>query len=130
MDIWQNIDEEMKCSLYAYTKGSWKSIKIYDAKGMEWSIKEAAPTRKINIIERILAPICYNPKIKVKLSPKKLKPYSLEKIKKSIVKIIKNDDDLYTQFTEGKDIIKRVNAANSFLEIINILKETKAIESK
>ena len=130
MDIWQTLDEEIDCSLYGYTKGFWKSIKIFDAKGMEWSIEEAVPTRKVNVIERILAPICYNPKIKVKLKFKNPKPYVLEKIKKGIVKIVKNDDDVYTQFTEGKDIIEKINVANTFLEIIDILKETKAIDNK
>lgn len=127
LDIWQRLDEEVEGSLCAYIKGFWSSVRLFDAAGMEWSVEKVIPIRKINAIERILAPICYNPKIKVKLSFENPNSYTLEKLQKEIIRIIGLDDDIYTQFNEADDIIKKINLASSFAEIAAVLKETKAI---
>jgi hypothetical protein len=75
MSLWQRLDKEQPCSLYAFVKRYWNRLTLFDAFGMKWEVAKAIPMRKISALAKWLAPICYNPHITVTLRFKNPRPY-------------------------------------------------------
>ena len=127
MSLWQSLDNERTCSLYAFVKGYWNRLTLFDASGMRWEVAEAIPTRKISTLAKWLAPICYNPHIKVKLRFKDPRPYELGEVQKLICWLIDRDDDIMTQFVEADVLKTDVRTATSFTDLIALLTKSHAV---
>jgi hypothetical protein len=127
MHLWNTLDGELEGNLYAYTKGYWNNILLFDAAGNKWKVTRVTPNRKIYPIEKIMASICWNPKIKVRLEFDKPKPYPLEALKKEISALVDFDDDILTQFIEANDLKEVIKTADNFEGLVDILKRYNVI---
>jgi len=127
MSLWQSLDKEQSCSLYAFVKGYWNRLSLFDSFGMKWEVAEAIPARQISVLARWLAPICYNPRIQVKLRFKNPKPYELGEVQRLVCQLIDQDDDIVTQFVEADVLKANVRAATSFTELVAVLTKSHAV---
>ena len=116
-----------KSNLYAYTKGFYHNLKIYDSIGNEWSVGEVISKYPINIWTKLLANTFYNPKMEVDLKWKEPKQFMYSDLQDTITKIIEKDDDIYTQYINHDKLIKLISESKSFKELFENLKNKKII---
>lgn len=127
MSLWQSLDNEQSCSLYAFVKGYWNRLSLFDSSGMKWKVAEAIPARQISVLARWLAPICYNPRIQVKLRFEHPKPYELGEVQRLVCQLIDQDDDLITQCVEADVLKTNVRATTSFAGLVDVLTKSQAV---
>ena len=106
--------------LLGILKGNLNSI-AYDSEGNKWDLKLFSEKVKNNFFIRFLAYTFYNPKISVIPKWNFLENYDLIEIKKQIITLIENDDDIYTQFVTAEELRKLIENANNFKQIFDIL---------
>ena len=51
--IWKNSNERANCSYRMYKKSFWQSYKVFDAKGIQYSIVNAIPHRQLSWFEKL-----------------------------------------------------------------------------
>ena len=126
--LWRTAQKEPSCSLYAFVKGYWSRLKLFDASGMEWAVAEAVPTRPCSQLAKWLAPICYNPIITVTLRFEKPRHYTVDRLRQLVCQAIDHDEDIMTQFVEADALKAHVQATTSLADLIAVLIDSHAIE--
>jgi len=121
--LWDSLDNELQGNLYAFAKGFWHQIVLFDSAGRRWKVAEVIPHRKISTVEKILSYIFWNPKLKVRLQFDKPKPYTMEELQKAICALINQDDDIITQFIEAKKLKEIIMKPQDFSAIVVKLKQ-------
>ncbi len=129
-DILYNDNDFSECNLLGLIKGFYKNMLCYDGFGNTWKASDVESKYKINQMTVFLANTIYNPKIKVNYKWKQDKKYIFDDLKKRIITLIKNDDDILTQYHEKAVLINLINRTNDFGELVkniqkNILGEIK-----
>ena len=128
IEVFTNTDIEFTCTLLSYKRGSIKDIPIYDSEGTLFKSIEAIPCRKIHFFERVFC-FLWTPFIRVKLKFRKMKTTtSVDKLRSSIKKIIRMDDDVYCQFIDKDDIFKMIDTSQSVEELIVSVKNILEVE--
>lgn len=127
MELWSSHDSRIDANLYGYTKGNLHKIELYDGAGRHWSVDQAIPDRHVGPIARFLAPICWNPRIKVALTFRKPRNCDLAKLKAKINRIVDLDDDVVTQFVEPETLKNEIGQAENVGDLIDVLKRNRAI---
>jgi len=127
IEVFDKGDIELTCTLLSYKEGTVKDINVYDSEGDSFKSVEAVSCRKIRSFEKFLTFI-WNPFIRVKLNFRKLKTkVNITKLKSTIKKIIRMDDDIYCQFIEKDDIYKMLDSSQSVKDlIVNVKKILEA----
>jgi len=125
--LWDHFDEERSCTLLALVHGYFDRLTLYDSAGLAWPVAQAIPTRPISKFARWLAPICYNPRITVRLSLKDSVPYQFDEIKAEICALVDKDDDRMTQNIEPGKLKALINGAQSFGDLVKKLKKYRVI---
>ena len=93
---------------------------VYDKQFEIWTYKLRSDRVKNSFWIRILA-YTINPIIETYPAWSKTSNYQLDELKQAIIKCIKGDDDLLTQFVEPDVFIKGINQSDSFDAIYDTL---------
>ena len=118
LEVFTESDIEYTTTVLSYKTGVIKDIPIYDSEGTLFKSIEATPCREIHFFERVFC-FLWSPFIKVNLKFKKMKAKgNIDKLKTSIKRIIRMDDDIYCQFMEKDDIYKIIDSSESIKELI------------
>ncbi len=125
--LWDHFEEEQSCSLFAFVRGYYDRLTLYDPAGLSWSVAQATPTHAISKLAKWLAPICYNPKIRVRLSLKDPTSYQLDELKAEICALAERDDDRMTQNIEREKLKALILSAQSFRDLVKKLKKFRVI---
>jgi len=125
--LWENFQEEQSCALLALVHGYFDGLTLYDSAGQSWPVAQAIPTRPISQWARWLAPICYNPRISVRLSFKDPVSYPLDEVKTEICALVDKDDDCLTQNIEPGELKALIRGAQSFDDLLKKLKKYRVI---
>jgi len=125
--LWDHFDEERSCTLLALVHGYFDRLTLYDSAGLSWPVAQATPTRPISKLARWLAPICYNPRITVRLSFKDPFSYDLDEVKAEICALVDKDDDCMTQNIEPGELKALISEAQSFGALVKKLKKYRVI---
>ena len=121
--LWESLETEPSCSTYAIVKGYWDRLKLYDAAGQVWAVSGVEPVPPLSPLGKFLAPICWNPRRKVRLSFGKPSPYELEALVSELRKLVDMDDDILTQFSTAEGLKRGMDRAQSFRELAAFLKK-------
>ncbi|NMM50921.1 hypothetical protein [Marinigracilibium pacificum] len=95
--------------------GTW-----YSSDGFAWKLKKRNKKFKDTTFNRFFANLI-NKRYPVETTWTKIKNYDLSELKKSIIECIKKDDDILTQFIPGDLFISKINEANTFLDLKEII---------
>jgi len=104
-----------------------KKIYILDSDNKYWGITNVQPHKPLSGFRVFLANTIYNPKVSVKFQEQEIKGNSNSIFIEALKANIERDDDVYTQFSEKEDILKSIDANQSFKELTNALRNTGAI---
>jgi hypothetical protein len=118
IEVFDGADIEITCTLLSYERGTVKNIQIYDSDGGFFKSTEAVPCRKISFFERIFCHV-WTPFIRVKLKFSKVNETTdIAKLRSSVARIIRMDDDIYCQFIEKGTALNMINSSQSVIELI------------
>ena len=121
LDLVDNADGLTNSNALGLIKGVHKNFQAYDKDGQLWKVDKVDSNFKLNGLTKFLAHTVYNPKIKVTIFWTKIADYKLDDLKKDIYKQVDRDDDIITQFEEGKIIKGKIENCDSFDSIIKTL---------
>lgn len=119
---WGRFDPVQEGNTYAIVKGYWNRLVLYDAAGMRWAVAAVEPIPPISRLGRLLAPICWNPRRKIRLTFAAPVPYALDELKREILALVAEDDDILTQDASAKRIAVALEKAGDFGALLGALK--------
>jgi hypothetical protein len=75
-----------------------------------------------DLVALLLANTVYNPRITVTILWREPKAYELQELKRAYSRAVDEDDDVLTQFVDAEQLQKKIGAARSFEELIDVYK--------
>lgn len=100
--------------------GFFDKSTVYDSRGYKWQAKGIESPYRRNWWTVLLANTVYNPRTAVSVLWREPKPYAVDELKLAYAKAVDNDDDILTQFVEAQELKKRISAAQSFDELVEV----------
>ncbi|MEM9418098.1 MAG: hypothetical protein AAGA25_03455, partial [Planctomycetota bacterium] len=105
-----------KISRLDIAKQTWKLYHVFDRSSHFSCIVDV--TTKISGFSRLLAHTVYNPSISVEIDWERLGPYSKAALVNTVEAGLKFDDDIIQQWFDASDILKLLNAARSWEDML------------
>lgn len=108
-------------SSYQFNARQTEEEVVYDSAGNKWTYTLSSSSHKRALWKKWVAYWFWNKTIEVDVEWHYKGTYDLSELKQVIIKYIKLDDDILTQFIEEKDLISKVNETQSFQELLDCL---------
>ncbi len=109
-------------NLLGVVGGFFKWCFVYDADGRKWQPGEVQSAFRDSWWTRLLANTIYNPQVKVNVIWNEPQTYTLTELKRTYSDAVDKDDDILTQFVEPEELKKRILAATSFEQLVQVYK--------
>jgi len=111
---------QQKASLLGLVNGFVAKSTVYDARGQRWQSKGIEAPYRRSWWTVLLANTVYNPWITVTVVWREPAAYGVDELKGAYAKAVKQDDDILTQFVSRKELQRRIAAAQSFAELVEV----------
>ena len=123
IQLYSELPTSRQMNRLALLRRTWESLRLYGAEGT-WSVPvpttQDLPTP--GVLAHILAEF-YNPMHTVEFEYEDQGTYDLTEIKQRITHYVSCDDDILTQFLDGKEIAARLSAAETFQGIVRLIED-------
>src|SRR5262249_39854882 len=115
-------DSTRTTTLLGAISGFFEKSTVYDAQGRKWQGKGVESRYKRTWWTVLLSNTFYNPWIKVTVTWREPKPFSLDELKSAYSQAVDNDDDILTQFVDADELKRRISEARAFDELVQVYK--------
>ncbi len=109
-------------STYALHRRWWRGVIFFHQDGNRYEVAVAEGQRPLSLLSRVLAATVYNPRIMVLYEYRQLGPYRVDELRRAVVDAIDKDDDVLTQFHTADELKPRLSRAESFGDVVNVLR--------
>jgi hypothetical protein len=116
------VSSQQTATLLGAINGFFDKRIVYDADGRRWQAKGIECGYRRTWWTLLLANTVYNPRITVTILWREPKAYDLQELKRAYSRAVDEDDDVLTQFVDAEQLQKKIGAARSFEELIDVYK--------
>lgn len=110
----------------AFKKYSKRRVVLYDSRDHAWEIDSFTPLQREGMIAKLVAAFS-NPKVPVRVDVRPITEAPLQATRAALAAAIDADDDILTQFTGAAELKNAIGQAQSFEDLLGILKTKRAI---
>jgi hypothetical protein len=107
-------------SLLSVVNGFFEKSTVYDARGQRWQSTGVESTYRRTWWTVLLANTVYNPWLSVTVMWREPAAYEVDELKGAYSKAVKKDDDILTQFVSRAELQRRIAAAQSFADLVDV----------
>lgn len=100
----------------------WRGVRYFHSYGSLHEIESVEPERRLGPISTFLAKALYNPRIRIRCKYRRIGNYRLEELRAAVAIAIEKDRNVLTRFEEAKVLLEMLAAAESFREIVAVLR--------
>lgn len=111
---------QQKVTLLGLINGFVAKSTVYDARGQRWQSKGIDGPYRRSWWTVLLANTVYNPSLMVTVVWRAPAAYDVEELKGAYASAVKRDDDILTQFVSRQELQRRIAAAQSFAELVEV----------
>ena len=109
----------------ALRKYNKRNIVMYDSRERAWQIDSFTPLSHTNIVTKLFATFT-NRKVPVRIEVGPITEAPLHATRVALMAAIDADDDILTQFTDAAELKKAIRQAQSFEDLVGLLKTKRA----
>jgi hypothetical protein len=107
-------------SLLSVVNGFFEKSTVYDARGQRWQSTGIESTYRRTWWTVLLANTVYNPWLSVTVLWGEPVAYDVDELKGAYSKAVKKDDDILTQFVSRAELQRKIAAAPSFADLVEV----------
>lgn len=121
-DLAPDLPAERATSAHAFHKEWWKGVTLYHRNGYKYEVEKATTEEPLPAFSKLLSATVHNPTVSVQYEYQSTGFYQLEELKKAVHDAIARDSDVLTQFHSAEFLIERVDKADTFDDVIEVLR--------
>jgi len=116
----QDYSSRQTGSLLGVVNGFFEQSTVYDAGGQRWQSNGIDCSYRRSWWTVLLANTVYNPRISVAILWRPPCDYVLDELKRGYAQAVEHDDDILTQFVSASELQRRIAAAQSFADLVEV----------
>ena len=116
------LETHLRAGAYGFFREWWAGVTYFHRDGQRYTVAAVRPSRRLGVVDRILASTVYNPTLDFAVEYAAQGRYSIAQLCDAVAAAIEQDDDVLTQFHEADELLARLRRATTFDDVIDVIK--------